>query len=400
MKNQLDEQMRIHNLDAIIISGPGDHNPAMIYMTGGGHFDGVVIKTAGKDPTLYCYPMEREEAARTGLKTVLHNNVKGGLKNLAPEYRWMLNDSGLHSGRVSFYGRVESGYFLTLLEEIKKIAPEFEFIGEGDESIMMRARSTKEVSEIERIRQMGKITTSVVGRVADRLSSSRVHGNHLLNTSGDPLKIGEVKSWINLWLAEAGLENPEGTIFSIGRDAAIPHSAGNPEDVIELGKTIVFDIFPCEAGGGYFYDFTRTWCMGHADEKTQQLYSDVKNVYDTIVSELENGQACKKYQTRTCDLFEEQGHPTIRSHPGTQEGYVHSLGHGLGLDVHEQPWFSTFMDTNDHLEPGSVFTIEPGLYYPERGMAVRLEDTYYVKPDGKIEILANYPMDLVLPVKK
>ena len=99
-------------------------------------------------------------------------------------------------------------------------------------------------------------------------------------------------------------------------------------------------------------------------------------------------------------LFEAQGHPTIRSHAGTQEGYVHSLGHGLGLDVHEQPWFSTFADTNDRLEPGSVFTIEPGLYYPDRGMGVRLENTYYVTKDGSIEILANYPMDLVLPVKK
>ncbi len=400
MKNQIDLLMKDNAIDAILISGAGDHNPAMVYLTGGGHFDANVIKLAGTDATIYCYPMEREEAARSGLRTVLHHNQKAGIMNLAQEYRWMLNEAGLTSGKICFYGRVESGRFLALLDELKKIAPEYDFFSEGESPILMEARTTKEDYEIERIRKMGKVTTKVVGRVADLLTSRPVHANHLLNTAGEPLKIGEVKKLINLWLAEEGAENPEGTIFSIGRDAAIPHNVGNPDDIIELGKTIVFDIYPCEAGGGYFYDFTRTWCMGYADDPTLKLYTDVKKVYDTVVNELKSGQLCKEYQIRTCDLFESMGHPTIRSVPGTQEGFVHSLGHGLGLDIHEQPWFSTFAETNDRLVPGTVFTIEPGLYYPERGMGIRLEDSYYVTPQGKIELFTAYPMDLVLPVRK
>jgi Xaa-Pro aminopeptidase len=322
------------------------------------------------------------------------------VKDLAQEYLWMLNEAGISTGRVSLYGREESGQVVALVDELKKIAPEFEFIGEFGKSILMEARATKEEYEIDRIRTMGKVTTKVVGRVADLLTSRPVRDSYLLNSSGEPLRVGEVKSLINLWLAEEGAENPEGTIFSIGRDAGVPHSVGNPEDIMELGKTIVFDIFPCEAQGGYFYDFTRTWCLGYADTPTRQLYTDVKNVYDTVINELKCGQSCKDYQNLTCDLFEKQGHPTIRSIPGTQDGYVHSLGHGLGLDVHEQPWFSMNVDMDNKLEPGSVFTIEPGLYYPDRGMGVRLEDTYHVTPAGDIEILADYPMDLVLPVKK
>jgi Xaa-Pro aminopeptidase len=53
----------------------------------------------------------------------------------------------------------------------------------------------------------------------------------------------------------------------------------------------------------------------------------------------------------------------------------------------------------DALVPGTVFTIEPGLYYPSRGMGVRLEDTYYTRPDGTFEVLADYPYDLVIPMK-
>ena len=91
----------------------------------------------------------------------------------------------------------------------------------------------------------------------------------LIGRDGEPVTIGQVKGLINLWLAERGAENPEGTIFAIGRDAAVPHSSGNPSDILRLGQTIVFDIYPCEAGGGYFYDFTRTWCLGYAPDDVQ-----------------------------------------------------------------------------------------------------------------------------------
>lgn len=400
MKSQLDALMKERGIDAFIVTGSGDHNPAMMYLSGGGHFTADVIKKVGEDPSIYCFPMEREEAARTGLKPVLHNIIKSGMNSLAEEYVRMLHDLGVNSGKISLNGRVEASQFIALLQELKAIAPEYDVVGEKGTPFMMEARATKEEYEIERIRQMGKLTTKVVGRVADLLSSRPVRNSHLIDSDGEPLRISQVKKLINLWLAEEGAENPEGTIFSIGRDAGVPHSSGNPDDILELGKTIIFDIFPCEALGGYFYDFTRTWCLGYADDTVQKLYTDVKNTYDTVVDELKCGGSCKGYQNLTCDLFEAKGHPTIRTNPKTMEGYVHSLGHGLGLDVHEAPWFSVVSPVDNNLEPGAVFTVEPGLYYPDRGMGVRLEDTYCVTPTGKIEILADYPMDLVLPVKK
>ena len=123
----------------------------------------------------------------------------------------------------------------------------------------MQAMAIKDADEIERIRRMGKITTSVVGKVADYLTQQCVQNEVLVKPDGTPLTIAEVKSRINLWLAEKGADNPEGTIFAIGRDAGVPHSVGQDDQPLEVGKTIIFDIFPAEAGGGYFYDFTRTW---------------------------------------------------------------------------------------------------------------------------------------------
>jgi Xaa-Pro aminopeptidase len=221
----------------------------------------------------------------------------------------------------------------------------------------------------------------------------------LVKSDGLPLTIGEVKDKINLWLAERGAENPEGTIFALGHDAGVPHSTGDRDEALRLGETIIFDIFPCEAGGGYFYDFTRTWCLGYAPDEVAAVHQDVSDVYQQVMAELELGSQFKRYQKLTCDLFESRGHPTILKTPGTQEGYVHGLGHGVGLQVHERPFSRVTGDDGNRLDADTVFTIEPGLYYPERGMGVRLEDTVWMRPDGVAEVLSEYSHDLVLPVK-
>ena len=411
MKSDLNRLMQVKNLNAILITGPAQHNSAMYYMTGGGHLTSAdLIRGRDADPVLYYNPMEREEAAATGLKTKnlaeykfqeLVKQADGDtIKALALRYQQMLTEQGLTAGRMAIYGKIDVGLGYAVFAALGKLMPELEIIGEAsNNSTLLDAMSTKDEAEIEHIRKMGQITTSVVGQVADFLTSRRVKDGVLVNADGQPVTVGEVKRRINLWLAERDAENPEGTIFAIGRDAGIPHSTGTASDFLRLGQTIVFDIFPCEAGGGYFYDFTRTWCLGYAPDEAQALYEDVYAVYQQIVSELEVNQTFKSYQERTCELFEAQGHATIKDDPTVQAGYVHSLGHGLGLHVHERPWASSLASNHDILAPGSVMTIEPGLYYPKRGMGCRLENTLRVRPDGGFEVLAEFPLDLVLPVK-
>jgi Xaa-Pro aminopeptidase len=411
MKTDLDNLMAAQNLDAILITGPAQHNPAMVYMTGGAHLTGAdLIKKRGEEPMLFCYPMERDEAARTGLITrnladyKINDLLKeaGGdlIKATAARYQMMFHDLGIHSGRLGIYGQLDAGMSYAVFSTLQQAIPELTLVGEAGKSILMQAMMTKDATEIERIRRMGKITTTVVGRVAEYLSSHAGENGVLVDHNGQPLNIGHVKSRINLWLAELGADNPEGTIFAIGRDAGVPHSSGTSSDLLRLGETIVFDIFPCEASGGYFYDFTRTWCLGYATDAQQALYNDVLTVYQTIMQELRVGVPFKNYQQRTCEIFESRGHPTVLSNPTTECGYVHSLGHGLGLHVHELPRSGIAASEAEQLDPGVVITIEPGLYYPDKGMGVRLEDSVVVHDDGRFEILAPYPLDLIIPVKQ
>jgi Xaa-Pro aminopeptidase len=402
MRSDIDALMKAAQLDAIVVLGNAENNPPMYYFTGGGHVThAALFKKQGQAPILYCNAMERAEAAKSGL----HVKPLGGwvVEALVKQPKDIFDEQGLTSGRVALYGMIDAGDLLALTEAVHRSLPGIMLVGEPQEdSIFMRAMETKDEAEVQRIRRMGKATTEVVGMVARYLIDCEVRDDEvLLKEDGSPLTIGDVKSKIVLWLAERGAVDVEGVIFSIGHDAGVPHSVGTPSDLLRLGQTIVFDIFPAEAGGGYFYDFTRTWSLGYATPETQQLYNEVRGVYDKVVDNLDLNVGFKEYQKLACDEFHRSGHNTPMHTAGVLEnGYVHSLGHGLGLNVHERPRSHHTAPDDNILKPGVVVTIEPGLYYPEKGMGVRIEDSYWVRPDGKMEILAEYPYDFVLPMKK
>jgi len=401
MKSDIDALMQAKNLDALLVLGDAEHNPPMTYLVGGGHVShAVLIKKRNEAPVLFCNAMEREEAAKSGLKTVPVRRAP--ISEFIDGVAELFGEHGVSAGRVGVYGKTDLSEAIILLDALRKAFPEVEFMGEAPaDSVFLRAMETKDEKEVERIRKMGKTTTEVVGMVADYLTACEVRDDEvLLKADGSPVLIGDVKGKIALWLAERGAVDVEGCIFAIGRDAGIPHSMGNPTDTLKLGQTIVFDIFPGEAGGGYFYDFTRTWSLGYATPDAQKLYDEVKTVYDKVIDNMDLNAGFKDYQVMVCEEFNKNGHKTPMHSDGVlTDGYVHSLGHGLGLNVHERP-SSRHTDGDDNiLKSGVVVTIEPGLYYPEKGMGVRVEDSYWVRPDGKIELLAEYPYDFVLPMK-
>lgn len=410
MKKDIDHLMQERNIDAMLVTGPGQHNPAMVYMTGCAkltHAD--LIKLRGQQPVLFHQSMERDEAARTGLVTKCLDDYRplellkqangDRIKARVLRYQKMLADLDMTAGILAVYGKLDAGLAFATFEGLKNSLPGLTIIGEGEDSLLLQAMATKDDVEVDRIRKMGEITIKVVGMVAEYLSSCTVRNEVLIEHDGTELTIGRVKRLINLWLAECGAENPEGTIFAIGRDAGVPHSSGTADDLVCLGKTVVFDIYPCEQGGGYFYDFTRTWCLGYAPDEVYKLYEDVYAVFKQISGELRAHAPTGAFQKRACELFEARGHPTLNTNPQTLEGFVHSLGHGVGLQIHELPMLSMTAPETERLLPGAVVTVEPGLYYPEKGMGVRIEDTVWVQPDGQIAVLAEYQHDLVIKVK-
>jgi Xaa-Pro aminopeptidase len=409
MKSDLDQCMQEAGLDAIFVAGSADHNPALAYFTGAAHISvAELLKKRGEPPVLFYIDMERDEAARTGLKTKGRGDydlpalVKeaGGDQILvrALLYKRMMEEFQVR-GRVGVYGKIDVGPAYAAFRRLEELMPEVQIVGESDQhSALRRARLTKDEAEVERIRQMGKITAAVVNDVAEFLTSHQAKNGILVDRNGEAITVGDVKQRINLWLAMRGAENPEGTIFAVGRDAAVPHSVGNDPDPIPVGKSIIFDIYPCEHLGGYFYDLTRTWCLGFAPQEVERAYQDVWGAYDVAMRELKVGVACREVQIAVCKHFEARGHATVLTDFNSTNGYVHSVSHGLGLDVHEPPYFTHFETNTDRLAAGSVIAVEPGLYYPEKEFGVRIEDTVWIRPDGRPEVLVDVPKDLVLKV--
>ena len=215
--------------------------------------------------------------------------------------------------------------------------------------------------------------------------------------TGTPLTIGDVRHVIDRELAARGLVG-EGTIFAQGRDAGLPHARGEDSMALQRGQAIVFDIFPKDASG-YYHDMTRTFAIDYASPELQQVYADVLGSFNAVVGEFEAGAPTKPYQTMVCDYFAARGHDTIATKYPIEEGFIHSLGHGLGLEVHEDFGFPSLADRGDVLVPGAVFTVEPGLYYPSKGYGVRIEDTYWCRPDGQFESLTDFSKELVIPLR-
>ena len=411
MKNDLDKFMKEQEIDALWVLGALQNNPDMVYFTGIHHVNNAdLFKIRGKDPVLFHFvDMEREEAAKSGLEThsyfsekslsiYLNENYGDLMQSTAARIKEAMLEIGLAKGRIAISGMVDLGYSFSLIEKLKEISPELEFVSSEKDSSIKQAQMTKSPDEAERIRAMGKITIEVVARVRNFLQGQENSNGSLVFPDGTPITIKDVKNRIQMWLAELGADNPEETIFSIGRDGAIPHSCGTHDDVIKLGVPIVFDIFPREVGGGYFYDFTRTWCLGYASDEVTRLHEQVLEVHHKIINGLKPGQSFSSAQEKTCQLFSDMGHITVAQKSNITEGYLHSVGHGLGLNVHEKPFSGISASPDDLLIPGVIFTIEPGLYYPDRGVGIRIEDTLYLNEDEQFEILAEFPYDLVVPM--
>jgi Xaa-Pro aminopeptidase len=268
----------------------------------------------------------------------------------------------------------------------------------NERGLITLARMTKGDEEIARIR---KVRDAVVNAFQVMLQSARkcnVKNGVLMIDRKRKLLVGDLRNVIRRELFARGVIDSGGMIVAQGRDGGVPHNNGRDHQPVRLGAPIVFDIFPQEIGGGYFFDFTRTICFGFVPKPVKLLYNTVSCAYDYACSLMRVGERTRDIERKICEYFEERGHPTFLSDSKVQVGYCHSLGHGLGLNVHESPFFNLYKTNTDRIEPNMVFTVEPGLYYPQKGYGVRIEDVIYISKKGKVINLTKYPRRLVVPI--
>ncbi len=404
MKQELDRLMEEKKIDAIIIDGFGGYDPNVFYFLQVAHLGGLIIKKRNEEAILVHGLMERDEAKKTGLRLVeitkyeYHKIVarqKDPFKAWAELVGIIFKDHGVE-GRLCYYGQrsVSAGYYYikALARQVRNI----QIQREPAKTIIQQTRETKDDSEVVRIRSCAERTEAAVSDLVKFFRSHAVNSNCLVKDDGTPATVGDAKRFLSHALLGRNLVEISSSILSIGRDAGVPHSTGNDQDRLELGKTIIVDVFPRELAGGYYYDFTRTFVLGRASTEIIDTYKTVADAQRMLIDSFKPGVRTRAYEVKLCKMLERRGHPTPLGSPGTKQGYIHSLGHGLGLEVHEKPTFSHAKTNKDFIQPRSLFTVEPGLYYPDKGYGVRLEDVIYVRPEGTIENLSSFPKDLVI----
>jgi Xaa-Pro aminopeptidase len=216
-------------------------------------------------------------------------------------------------------------------------------------------RSIKSQTEIKRMQAVQQANEAAILAVREVLSTATIK-NRKAQYKGKPLTSEYLKTVAAQTLASYDCSCPE-MIISSGKQTALPHDRGS--GVIVEGPVIV-DIFPQSHTSRYFADCTRTYVIGKAPKTFEERYNAVLAVQRKAKSLVKDGASHVDAETRK--LFAELGFQTDLK---TGKGYIHSLGHGVGLEIHEERLFRGV------LKAGNVLTIEPGLYYD---YGIRIED--------------------------
>jgi Xaa-Pro aminopeptidase len=183
---------------------------------------------------------------------------------------------------------------------------------------------------------------------------------------------------------------PTPSIASHGPQVASVHDNGSGR--ILPGESIVVDIFPMDPVSGCFSDMTRTYCIGEPTAELLEYHGLCAEALARSTAACGPGVSCQAVFDAAAEVFEQAGQPTLRTKQPNEvldRGFLHGLGHGVGLEIHEDPYLHT---ADIPMQPGDVITLEPGCYRPGFG-GCRLEDIALITEDG-CEVLTSYRYDM------
>lgn len=345
--------------------------------------------------------MERGEAERSPLELLgpdaldvarWTRNGAEGADLWLPVLQRALQLCEVSPGQVALAGSLTAG----IVEATCRRLGEWGWSFVPGESIAARLRKRKSEDVLSEVRRSAEGVCEAFRTVARTLASADVTSTGELLFDSEPLTVGRLRSELAMTLARHGLSQPERGIVAPAEEGGVPHSLGTDARVLRAGESLVVDLFP---KGFAFADCTRTFCVGEPSPALRDAHALVSDAVELAERLARPGVRGFDVQQAVCDHFKDHGWPTPQHDRGTERGYVHGLGHGVGVELHELPSFREHAsDAEGRLEPGDVITLEPGLYEPAPpdgsiGWGVRLEDTYLVTEDG-LENLTPLPRDL------
>ena len=242
-------------------------------------------------------------------------------------------------------------------------------------------RTVKTQTEFAAIEAVQTYAEEAMDLAVGLLKSAEIRGDTLWR-DGTQLTAEKVRHEMQKLLLERNC-SAASIIIAGGDQGADPHSRGTGP--LPAHQTIILDVFPHSFLNHYWGDMTRTVVRGEASAEVKKLYRDVSDAQQLAFSLIKDGADGRAVHTAVVDHLQGAGNDN-GERSGKKTGFIHSTGHGLGLEIHEQPRIGRLPCT---LRAGQVVTVEPGLYYPGVG-SVRLEDVVVVTDDG-IRNLNRFP---------
>ncbi len=250
-------------------------------------------------------------------------------------------------------------------------------------------RRVKTETQLAGLRRAQRAAEAAMDTCRELLRRAEIAGNDLV-LDGELLTVERVKSAMSATFVAHDTTTDE-FIVAPGAQGAVGHDMGSGP--IGAGVPLVVDIWPRDNASAVYTDMTRTFVVGDVPDDVREWHRLVKEALDRSVEAIGPGVEGRAVFDLTCDLFEAAGEPTQRTKTAGEplvDGFFHGLGHGVGLEVHEQPGMGQISDKE--LVAGDVVTVEPGLYRAGYG-GVRLEDIVLVT-EGGAEVVTDYPYDL------
>jgi Xaa-Pro aminopeptidase len=343
-------------IEALVVSPSSD----LRYLAGYGapaleRLTALVVRSDG-DPVLVVPELERPRAAASPAGEVAEFLVWKDGQDPFQTVREVLPSSG----SVGVTDQMFAAHVLGL----QRAAPAVRFVSAS--LVLAPLRLVKEPSEIDLLAEAGRSADESFRRTCSgglegrrEREVARALRDHLVDTGHD-----EVMFWI----------------VGSGPNGASPHHDSG-ERRIERGDTVVMDFGGML--GGYFSDITRTVTVGEPDAEVQEVHHVVREAQERAFRAVRPGVACQEVDGVARSVIEAAGYG---------DAFIHRTGHGIGLDVHEDPYI---VEGNAQaLEPGMCFSIEPGIYL-DRRFGVRIEDIVTVTEEGAVR-LNNAPRELVV----
>jgi Xaa-Pro aminopeptidase len=358
----------------LVLIPSGEADSDFIYASGFPLETGLYIRFADGDDVLVASPLEIERARAQSRAARKLGFSEAGFVDHGEFASWprlaarMLREKGQEEARVS--PRLQAVY----LEELRSTGVQIEI----DRELFVVERRQKSPQEAGFIQEAQRAAEAAVTEIVRHLAQAEIKDG-ILWLDGKPLTSERLYARAQLLLGEMGFTCPD-MIVAGSPECAMPHFRG--EGPIRAGAPVIIDIFPSGRSSHYYGDLTRTVVVGEIPDEIRRMHATVLQALDGGVETIKAGVPCRDVHNAVCHVLVDRGYgTTTKGYEGPEGGAKmnHSTGHGVGLDVHEEPALRG--PSEEPLLEGDVVTVEPGLYLLGLG-GVRIEDTGMVTSDG------------------